>query len=250
MLTVTMAQFKSTLGDVEKNFETAENFLMGAQSSDIVVLPELWNTGYFPAPLEKYADKNAERTAEFLSDMAKKLNINIVGGSVVAEVDGQFYNRCLVSNRRGEIVATYDKTHLFTFAGEDKVFTPGKEVVTVDLDGIKCGLAICYDLRFPEFIRKLALAGTKILCVPSSWTLLRLAPRQVLTKARAIENQFFVVFVNSPGRSEIVNPLGVVIGETGINEQNYTLSIDLESGQDFIKTMNLLADRNLFVDSI
>lgn len=250
MLTITMAQFKSSLGEVEKNFETAENFLMGAQNSDIVVLPELWSTRYFPAPLEKYADKNAERTAEFISDMARRLNINIIGGSVIAEVDGQFYNRCLVSNRRGEIVATYDKTHLFTFAGEDKVFTPGKKIVTVDLDGIKCGLAICYDLRFPEFIRKLALEGTKVLFVPSVWTLLRLVPRQILTKARAIENQFFVVFVNSLGRSEIVNPLGVVLGETGINEQNFSLSIDLESGEDFIKTMNLLADRNLFVDNI
>ena len=250
MIRITMAQFKSHLGEVEKNFDIAESFISSAQNSDIVVLPELWSTGYFPTPLEKYADKNAERTAEFISNLSKKFNINIVGGSVITEDDGQFFNRCLVSNRKGEIVAKYDKTHLFTFAGENRVFTPGKEIVTVELDGIKCGLAICYDLRFPEFIRKLALEGTQILFVPSSWTLLRLIPRQILTKARAIENQFFVVFVNSLGRSEIINPLGVLLGETGINDQSFGLSIDLDSGKEFIKSMNLLADRNLFVDSI
>ena len=117
-------------------------------------------------------------------------------------------------------------------------------------DGVKCGLSICYDLRFPEFIRKLALQGAEILFVPSAWSLLRLVPRQILTKARAIENQIFVIFVNSLGRSEIINPLGVLLGETGINEQNFSLSLDLDSGKEFIKTMNLLADRNLAVDNI
>ena len=250
MLKITMAQFKSHLGDVDKNFETAETFIRGAQNTDIVVLPELWNTGYFPTPLENYADKNAERTMDFISKLSKELNINIVGGSVAVEVDGQFYNRCLVSNRKGDIVATYDKAHLFTFAGEEKVFTPGDKIVTVELDGITCGLAICYDLRFPEFIRKIALMGAEILFVPSAWSLLRLVPRQILTKARAIENQIFVIFVNSLGRSEIINPLGVLLGETGINEQNFELSLDLESGKKFIETMNLLADRNLAVDKI
>lgn len=250
MIKITMAQFKSQLGEVDKNFETAETFIKNAQGADIVVLPELWNTGYFPTPLENFADKNAERTTEFISRLAKEYNLNIVAGSVAAEVDGKFYNRCLVSNRAGEIVATYDKAHLFTFAGEEKVFTKGDKIVTVELDGVKCGLAICYDLRFPEFIRKLALQGAEILFVPSSWTLLRLVPRQILTKARAIENQFFVVFANSLGRSEIINPLGVMLGETGINEQNFSLSIDLNSSKEFIKTMNLLADRNLAVDNI
>lgn len=250
MLSITMAQLKSHLGDVEGNFETAEKFIRSAEYSDVVVLPELWNTGYFPTPLENYADKNGERTSEFISNLSRELNLNIVAGSVAVEVDGKFYNRCLVSNRKGEIVAAYDKTHLFTFAGEEKVFTAGDKIVTVEIDGVKCGLSICYDLRFPEFIRKLALQGVEILFVPAAWSLLRLMPRQILTKARAIENQIFVVFVNSLGRSEIINPLGVVLGETGINEQNFSLSIDLETGKQFIKTMNLLADRNLAVDDI
>ncbi len=247
---VAMAQFKSHLGEVDRNFEIAEAFIRRAQCADVVVLPELWSTGYFPTPLEGYADKNGERTTEFISELAKKMSLNIVGGSVAVEVDGKFYNRCIVANRAGEIVGAYDKTHLFTFAGEQKVFTPGEKIVTVELDGVTCGLCICYDLRFPEFIRKLALQGTKVLMVPSSWTLMRLVPRQILTKARAIENQIFVVFANSVGRSEVVNPLGVVIGEAGVNEQILTTKIDFETGKEFIAAMNLLADRNLAVDAI
>ena len=247
---ITMAQFKSKLGEVEKNFELAENFIRSAKNSDVVILPELWTTGYFPTPLEKFADKNAERTANFISNLSQELQINIIAGSIIAEVDGKFYNRCLVSNRRGEIVATYDKAHLFTFAGEEKIFTAGNEIVTVEIDGVKCGIAICYDLRFPEFIRKIALQGAEILFIPAAWSLKRLTPRQILTKARAIENQIFVVFVNSAGISEIVNPLGEVICETSTDNQNFNFSIDLNSRKNFIANMNILADRNLAVDNI
>ena len=247
---ISIAQFKSNLGEIDKNFEIAADFIRNAQNCDVLVLPELWTTGYFPTPLENYADKNGERLAEFISGWAKKMNLNIVGGSTVAEVGGKFYNRCLVANRAGEIVATYDKTHLFTFASEQTVFTPGDKIVTVELDGVKCGLAICYDLRFPEFIRKLTLEGIKMLLMPSAWTLMRLVPRQILTKARAIENQIFVVFANSAGHSEVVNPLGVIISEAGAGSQMLTATFDFESSKKFIEAMNLLADRNLAVDSI
>ena len=247
---ITMAQFKSKLGEVEKNFELAENLIRCAKNSDVVVLPELWTTGYFPTPIEKFADKNSERTANFISKLSKELQINIVAGSVIAEVDGKFYNRCLVINRAGEIVATYDKAHLFTFAGEEKIFTAGDKIVTVEIDGVKCGLAICYDLRFPEFIRKIALQGAEILFIPAAWSLKRLTPRQILTKARAIEDQIFVVFVNSAGISEIINPLGEVIFESDTAEKIFNVEIDLESRKKFIATMNLLADRNLTVDNL
>lgn len=247
---IAMAQFKSRLGEVEKNFEVAENFIRSAKNSDVVILPELWSTGYFPTPIENFADKNSERTADFISKLSEELNLNIVAGSVIAEVDGKFYNRCLVSNRRGEIIATYDKAHLFTFAGEEKIFTAGNKIITFKIDGVKCGIAICYDLRFPEFIRKIALQGVEVLFIPAAWSLKRLTPRQILTKARAIENQIFVVFVNSAGISEIVNSLGEIIFAADTEEKIFSASIELESRKKFIETMNLLADRNLTVDEI
>ena len=245
---ISIVQFKSTLGEVKENFSTAAKLIEAAKNSDVILLPELWSTGYYPTPVENFADVDGERTIEFLCAAAKKFSVNIIGGSVVVESGGKIFNRCLVANRRGEPVAAYDKTHLFSFAQEDKVFTAGDKISTVELDGVKCGLAICYDLRFPEFIRKITLAGAEIIFIPAAWSLKRLTPRQILTKARAIENQVFLVFANSSGKSELVNPRGEVIAESERGEEILTAEIDLNEREEVIASMNLLADRNLNTD--
>ena len=245
---ISIAQFKSTLNAVEENFSTAARLIEAAQNSDVILLPELWSTGYYPTPVENFADVDGERTIEFLCAAAKKFSVNIIGGSVIVSSGGKIFNRCHVVNRRGEIVAAYDKTHLFSFAQEDKVFTAGDKISVVELDGVKCGLAICYDLRFPEFMRKIALTGAEIIFIPAAWSLKRLTPRQILTKARAIENQVFVVFANASGKSEVVNPRGEVIAESGRGEEILTSEINLEERAEVIAAMNLLADRNLITD--
>ena len=245
---ISIVQFKSELGAIEENFSTATRLIEAASSSDVILLPELWSTGYYPTPVEKFADVDGERTKKFLCAAAKKFSVNIIGGSVIVSSGGKIFNRCLVANRRGEIVAAYDKTHLFSFAQEDKVFSAGDKISTVELDGVKCGLAICYDLRFPEFFRKIALTGAEIIFIPAAWSLKRLTPRQILTKARAIENQVFVVFANSSGKSEIVNPRGEVIAESERGEEILTAKINLNERAEVIASMNLLADRNLNID--
>ena len=241
---ISIAQFKSKLGAFEENFSTAARLIEAAQNSDAILLPELWSTGYYPTPVEKFAELDGLRTKKFLSELAKKFSVNIIGGSTLVTDGGKIFNRCHVANRRGEIVAAYDKAHLFSFAGEEKIFTAGDKISTVELDGVTCGLAICYDLRFPEFFRKLALAGAEIVFVPAAWSLKRLTPRRILTKARAIENQSFVVFANSSGVSEIVNPAGEVIAESETGEKILTAEINLSERAEIISTMNLLADRN------
>lgn len=245
---VSIAQFKSELGKVDENFSTATRLIEAARGSDVILLPELWSTGYYPMPVEDFADIDGLRTIEFLCAAAKRFNVNIIGGSVIVQSGGKIFNRCHVVNRRGQIVAAYDKTHLFSFAGEDKVFNAGDKVSVVTLDGVRCGVAICYDLRFPEFIRKIALAGAEIIFIPAAWSLKRLTPRQILAKARAIENQAFVVFANSSGLSEVVNPRGEVIALSGRGEELLTAQINLDERAEVIATMNLLADRNLSVD--
>ncbi len=246
---VSIAQFKSELGKVDENFSTAARLIEAAHSSDVILLPELWSTGYYPMPVETFADIDGLRTIEFLCAAAKRFNVNIIGGSVIVENGGKIFNRCHVVNRRGEVIAAYDKTHLFSFAGEDKVFSAGDKISVVTLDGVRSGVAICYDLRFPEFIRKIALAGAEIIFIPAAWSLKRLTPRQVLTKARAIENQAFVVFANSSGLSEVVNPRGEVIALSGRDEELLSAEINLDERTEVIATMNLLADRNLIVDA-
>lgn len=245
---VSIAQFKSTLGAVDESFATAARLIESARASDVILLPELWSTGYYPTPVENFADSGGRRTIDFLCAAAEKFSVNIIGGSVIVESGGKIFNRCLVANRRGEIVAAYDKVHLFSFAHEGDVFSAGDTVATVELDGVRCGLAICYDLRFPEFMRKIAVAGAEIFFIPAAWSLKRLTPRRILTKARAIENQVFVVFANSAGISEIVNPLGEVVAESGRGEEILTAEIDLHERADVLATMNLLADRNLNAD--
>ena len=245
---ISIAQFKSRLGALDENFSMAARLIEAAQNSDAILLPELWSTGYYPTPVENFADIDGLRTKKFLCELAKKFSVNIIGGSVIVDCGGKIFNRCHVANRRGEIVAVYDKAHLFSFAGEEKIFTAGDKLSTVELDGVTCGLAICYDLRFPEFFRKLALAGAEIVFVPAAWSLKRLTPRRILTKSRAIENQNFVVFANSSGVSEIVNPAGEVIAESDTGEKILTAEINLSERTEIISTMNLLADRNLNTD--
>ena len=246
---ISIAQFKSIIGAVDENFSTAAKLIESARASDVIVLPELWSTGYYPTPVEKFADIDGIRTKNFICAAAKNFGVNIIGGSVIVNSGGKIFNRSYIADRRGEIVAAYDKTHLFSFAGEDKVFGAGDKISAFELDGVKCGVAICYDLRFPEFARKLALHGAEIVFIPAAWSLKRLTPRRILTKARAIENQIFVVFVNSAGISEIVNPSGEVVAECGRGEELLTAEIDLRERLKIIANMNLLADRNPRVDT-
>ena len=245
---ISIVQFKSEQGAVEANFAKAARLIESARASDVIILPELWSTGYYPTPVEDFADVDGTRTTEFLCAAAQRLNANIIGGSVIVSSGGQIFNRCLIANRHGELAAAYDKTHLFSFAKEDEVFRAGDRLATFELDGVRCGAAICYDLRFPEFMRRLALAGAEIIFIPAAWSLKRLVPRQILTKARAIENQVFIVFANSAGKSEVVNPCGEVIAEGGRDAEILTVDIDLNERAAVISTMNLLADRNPHVD--
>lgn len=247
---ISVLQFKSELGEVEKNFSAAARMIEHAKSSDVLILPELWSTGYYPSPLKNFADVEGTRTKNFICTLAKKFNVNIIAGSVIVEVEGKFFNRCIIANRSGEIISTYDKAHLFSFADEGKVFSAGKNFSVFEIDKVMCGVAICYDLRFPEFIRRLALQGTEILFCPAAWSLRRLTPRQILTKARAIENQIFLVFANSAGKSEIINPSGEIIAEAETGEKTLTAEIDLSERKKIISEMNLLADRNKITDEL
>ena len=245
---ISIVQFKSELGAIEANFATAARLIEAAHSSDVILLPELWSTGYYPTPVADFADVDGKRTTDFICAAAENFSVNIIGGSVIVESGGHIFNRCLVANRQGALVATYDKTHLFSFAKEHEVFRAGDRLATVELDGVRCGLAICYDLRFPEFMRRIALTGAQIIFIPAAWSLKRLVPRQILTKARAIENQIFIVFANSAGVSEVVNPRGEVVAQSGRGEEILTADVDLLERAAVIATMNLLADRNLSVD--
>jgi len=226
-------------GKPEENRDKVSNWVretMDTKKPDALVLPEMWNTGFKLQELDQLADVDDEPSASFLQELAKKHQVNIVGGSIANKKDGKFYNTSIVVNREGAIVYKYDKIHLVPMLNEHEYLSGGTEKVqTFELEGVKMGLIICYDLRFPELARKLALEGAQILHVVAEWPLARKEHWKNLLLARAIENQMFVVASNIVGtnegdvfggRSMIIDPWGDPI-QTGSESAEETLTSSL-----------------------
>lgn len=252
---ISMLQIKIQLGDFPRNCHTVEAAVKTALQDrpDIIVLPEMWNIGFFPRPVESYADKNGENSQTFLSALAKQYSVNIVGGSIARKENDNLYNTCYVFNRWGNLVASYDKLHLFSPAKEDKLFQSGNRPQIFTLDGWRCGVAICYDLRFCEMIRLLALAGIDILFVPAAWPMQRKEHWQILNQARAIENQMYVAAVNSSGAfgekfplcgsSMLIDPWGNIISKANEAPQVLTGECSHEPLQQIRENMHVFHDR-------
>ena len=248
MFKVSILQFKPNFGDIDGNFQFVSGLIERAikDSPDVIVLPELWSTGFYPKPVKDFADKNGHKAQHFLGKFASKYNINIIGGTIIVEDDNKFYNRCFIFSRQGKMIAAYDKIHLFSMSKENEVFSAGNEIPIFELDGVKCSVAICYDVRFPELIREAALNDIEVLFLPAAWPLKRLDHWQILIKARAIENQIFVVAANSAGYSAIINPWGEVLAEGNSEENIITSNIDLSIRSEIKNNMAVFADRRDF----
>ena len=241
---ISILQFKPIFSDINKNFQHVTDLIEEAviNCPDVIVLPELWSTGFYPQPVKDFADKSGRETLNFLNTLAKKFNINIVGGTVIVEENNKFYNRSFTIDRQGKNIAVYDKSHLFSMSKENNVFSPGNEIPIFDIDSIRAGIAICYDVRFPELIRQIALEGVQILFLPAAWSMKRLTHWQILTRARAIENQIFVIAANSAGHSAIIDPYGSILAEADIDEKIITTTINLDVYNEIRDTMDILAD--------
>ena len=249
---VSMLQFRSVLGAIDENFDRAARLIARAvdERADVIVMPELWSTGFYPTPLENYADVDGGRSKNFLSQSARNNRVNIVGGTVIVGDGDRFFNRNYVFDRDGRLRAEYDKTHLFSMSDEDKVFDAGARLTVFDLDGVRCSTIVCYDVRFPELCRRLALDGAEILFVLAAWPLRRLEHWQLLNRVRAIENQMFVCAVNAAGHSMAVEPWGEVLIEGGAEESVLTIDLELERIKKIRSAMKIFADRNLTVDHV
>ena len=205
----TCIQMDMLFAQPEENFAKAKRLIRDAMASgpDVVVLPETWNTGFFPKErLSELAERDCARVKRELGGLAAELGVNLVAGSVANVRGGKVYNTACVFDRAGNCVAEYDKTHLFTPMGEHAYFTPGDHLCRFRLDGHDCGLVICYDIRFPELTRTLAVQGMDVLFVVSQWPAARIPHLRALTVARAIENQMFrrlLQFLRRRGRDTL-----------------------------------------------
>ena len=201
-----MLQMSSIVGDVDANIAKVQNLLKDLpKDTDVLVLPEVWTCGWSCKKFIRTAqDLNNSSVLQFLSDIAKINNINVIGGSFITEQSGLYYNTCPVFNRTGELIATYNKNHLYSYYGcdEGKYITPGLSPVMVEIDGINFGLTICYDIRFPEIYRAYTKAGADILVNCAAWGANKPIAWEMMTKSRAIENQCFMLALTQSGYIE------------------------------------------------
>lgn len=261
--TVVAAIQMSSTPDKEQNKATAEALIRSAVSSgtELVALPELWSCH----GLEKVYKENAEPipgpTTEFLSGMARELGVYVLGGSILEEAGSEkMYNTSTFFTPDGELAAVYRKIHLFDVKAPDREYlesasiAPGEKVVTAKAGAAMLGLSVCYDVRFPELYRLLALRGVEVLAVPAAFTLQTGKDHwEVLLRARAIENQAFVVAPAqwgqkadgrwTYGRSMIVDPWGTVISQCPDRDGHALATLDLEYLNRFRTDFPALANR-------
>ncbi|AIY91188.1 nitrilase-related carbon-nitrogen hydrolase [Geoglobus acetivorans] len=211
----------------------------------IIVLPEASNTGLFPENYEGV--KTAEEELDTVLKLSEKKDILIIAG-VVERENGKLYNSvCLI--HRGEITGKYRKILPFPLTHEKDHFTPGKELKVFETPFGKIGILVCYEIRFPELARKLAKMGAEIIAVPAEFPSARIEHWKTLIRARAIENQVYVLAANSVdfeknynGHSAIIDPYGRVLNEAGELQELIFAKIDLEDVENCRKQYPFLND--------
>ncbi|HXE99258.1 MAG TPA: carbon-nitrogen hydrolase family protein [Solirubrobacterales bacterium] len=257
---VAAIQLNST-GEVARNVETTERLVRGAaaQGAELAVLPEKWNLLGDSAALLEGAEPLGGPTISAARSWARELGIHLVAGSIAERSDDpdKSFNTSILIGPDGELEASYRKIHMFDVDvggvsyRESEHEEPGDEIVTAELvgplEGVTLGMSICYDLRFPELYRILAVRGATVITVPSAFTLETGKDHwDVLLRARAIENQAFVVAPNqigeapphyrSYGRSAILDPWGVVLAQAPDEECFIAADLDLDL-QDRVRRM-------------
>ncbi|MDO4487968.1 MAG: carbon-nitrogen family hydrolase [Eubacteriales bacterium] len=252
---ITCIQMDMIFEKPDENFEKAECLIRKAASEgpDVIVLPETWNTGFYPhGDIASLADENGERVCEMAGRLAKELKVNIIAGSVTEKRGSDIYNTAHVFNREGKEIASYDKTHLFSPMGEHESYQKGDRKCMFTLDGVKCALIICYDVRFPELTRSMTVEGVDVLFNVAQWPKVRMEHYHTLLKARAIENQMFTVGCNSCGSagetvygggSVIFDPWGRELICAGEHEESISADCDMSIIKGIRESINVFRDR-------
>ncbi|OEH91758.1 carbon-nitrogen family hydrolase [Bacillus solimangrovi] len=250
---ITCIQMDIQFGQPDLNFEHAKSLLHKyATDSDVLVLPELWTTGYDLTRLDEIGDHEAQRFQSEMSETVAALQTHLVAGSTAAIRKNGITNSLYVYNKTGSKQLSYSKAHLFQLMNEHHYLISGEQDGLFMLDGTTCAGMICYDIRFPEWIRLHAVNGAKVIFVVAQWPLARVDHWRSLLIARAIENQCFVVACNRigsdpdntfAGHSMVINPWGDIIAEVDETSEALTAEIDLTEINNVRKTIPIFEDR-------
>lgn len=234
-------QFKVVDGDVQANLQRVEKLFSETdlKNTDVVVLPEMWTSGYDLGNIGDYAAANLEPIKTKISKLAHDNNVTIVAGSIPNKYgDSGVYNTAFVVDSNGDLIHEYSKMHLVPMLNEPKYLISGDKPSEVfEINGVPCGVLICYDLRFPEVFRDLSLSGAKIIFVVAEWPRARTDHWITLLKARAIENQCYIVASNTvdtqsngttfAGNSMTIDPFGKILAEAN-QETDEVITAELD----------------------
>lgn len=243
-------------GDVAHNMEVLKvklnEAVSVAEKPDVIMFPEMWNTGYALTEIDALADAEGKQTIALLSEFAKQHEVNIIGGSIAEKKTDGVYNTIYAFDRSGNIINDYSKLHLFRLMDEEKYLQAGDKLGRLEIDGVQAAMMICYDIRFPELARSLALQGAKVLFVPAQWPKPRLNHWRTLLIARAIENQMYVVACNRMGKSGdaeffghsiVIDPWGEIVAEAQEEDTILRGEIDLSIVEKVRATIPIFEDR-------
>lgn len=250
-LHLALIQFDIAWETPEENIKLLNKSMKSVQGADLVILPEMWPTGFSMSP-EKTAEIAEGPAFQWMRDNAREFKCTIAG-SIAAEEEGKYYNRLYIVNDDGTY-SQYDKKHLFSYAHEDRHYHSGNQRITIEIKGWKIMPIICYDLRFPVWCRN--NLDYDLMVVVANWPEARIHHWDSLLMARAIENQCYVAAVNRigkdgngllyPGHSSVIDMNGKILLE--MNDQNGIGRVALEKEDliDYRKRFRFLQDRDQF----
>lgn len=240
------------LKDIEKMLEPH-----AGKDFDLIILPELFAVGWHPeAFVENAETPDNSPTLNLLKGIAQKFNSNVIGGSyVLKEGENIYRNACPFIDRKGNILGQYYKMHLFSHFkyNEGKYIKAGENGLIINSDIGKIGLSICYDIRFPELFRTYAYAEADLLVEVAAWPKYRKNHWETLTKARAIENQTYMIAVSQSGHiideewnlghSLVIEPYGETVSQTGFEACTHIIEIDITEAKKLKQNFPILKDR-------
>jgi omega-amidase len=259
---VAICQLKVT-DNKTHNLKNAQKMIEDSalQKADIIVLPEMFNCPYDSSCFSRFSEKYPGETGSLLSMLAALHSVYIIGGSTPERDGRSIYNTSYSFDREGTLIGKYRKIHLFDVEieggirfKESETITAGRDTTVIETEFCKIGIAICYDMRFPELIRKMVLSGVEIIIVPAAFNMTTgPAHWHLLARTRALDNQVYFIaaspardeeaFYVAYGHSLIADPWGRIISEASVNEEVIFSEIDLDFVDKIRRELPLLKHR-------
>ena len=237
--------------DKQANLEEVERIVQSlSQKAEYVVFPEMTLTGFSMSNLTLAEDFENSNSIRAIQKLAKEHQINIVFGLMISK-DNNKYNSCVAIDNKGEIAGHYEKIHLFSYSGEDKLISSGDQVKSLSWQG-GWGLSICFDLRFPELYQELSIENLILINI-ANWPKTRVTHWKTLLNARAIENQSFMIGVNRTGVDQngleyeesscIFSPIGEKLEPSEILDKVKIFDLNLDEAIEYRRSFPIKKDR-------